>query len=123
MVGTEYQQLYLLDESFKVSKNILLSGTPITIQSNQEGEVAILMRQKFVALYRNWEPYARIDLHSKPISMLKQDQSIFVAMMDNSINAYSFKSIKKQYSLSLQKPILCMENLEYGRSKNIKVKK
>ena len=61
-----------------------------------------------------------IDLEAKTCGIVKLDRTLYVASMDRTIHAYNFKGIKV-FSLPVKANILCLEGLEFGKSKQVKV--
>lgn len=61
-----------------------------------------------------------INLESKMCGMIKLDKTIYAACMDRVIHAYNFRGIKV-YNLRLNADILCIEGMEFGKNRQVKV--
>lgn len=125
VLGTEQGQIIVLESSgtaIKLKKQLPAVPVFLAVAGVLDVEYRITVACRNGALYsiKNGELTGTvIELESQPVGLIRHPKNVVVGCMNSVVYSYHVKG-KKNFSLHLPAPILCMEDLTIERQRMIK---
>lgn len=124
-LGTEAGQIYVLEPSgTAVHSKFTIPSPPVFVASTGlldiDYRIVVASRNGHIYTIKNGElTGVVIELESQPCGLVRTSKNILVGCMNNVVHNFHVKG-KKNYSLYLPAPIVCMEALNVVRARMVK---